>query len=299
MSQKSDKKTDTKDVGTTGHIWDGIEELNNPLPRWWVWVFYATIVWGVGYTIAYPAWPLIKGATPGLLGYSTRAEVAKDIAAVDEANAELMTQLAAADLSTITDDPELHGFAVNGGRAIFASHCSQCHGSGAAGVQAGGYPNLLDDDWLWGGMIDDIAYVVTHGIRNEQSPDALYSQMPAFGTDDLLDRQEIDAVVEHVLALSNQDHDAALAEIGAEVFYDNCAACHGDNGEGMQDLGAPNLSDAIWLYGGDRETIYTSVYESRFGVMPAWSSEYRSGGGLNQAQINAVSAYVHQLGGGQ
>lgn len=299
MSKKSDKKADTKDVGTTGHNWDGIEELNNPLPRWWVWVFYATIVWGVGYTIAYPAWPLIKGATPGLLGYSTRAEVAKDIAAVDEANAELMTQLAAADLSTITDNPELHGFAVNGGRAIFASHCSQCHGSGAAGVQAGGYPNLLDDDWLWGGLIDDIAYVITHGIRNEQSPDALYSQMPAFGTDDLLDRQEIDAVVEHVLALSNQDHDAALAAIGAEVFYDNCAACHGDNGEGMQDLGAPNLSDAIWLYGGDRETIYTTVYESRFGVMPAWSSEYRPGGGLNQAQINAVSAYVHQLGGGQ
>ncbi|MBT8410440.1 MAG: cytochrome-c oxidase, cbb3-type subunit III [Octadecabacter sp.] len=295
MSDKNDKK----DVGTTGHSWDGIEELNNPLPRWWVWVLYATIVWGVLYTIAYPAWPLIKGATPGILGFSTRGQVAEDIAAVDAANAELTTKLAAADLATLSDDPELYSYAVNGGRAIFAANCSQCHGSGAAGVQAGGYPNLLDDDWLWGGQVEEIAYTITHGIRNEQSFDSRYSQMTAFGTDEILNEDEINAVVEHVLAISGQEHDAAMASTGAELFYDNCAACHGDNGEGMVDQGAPNLSDAIWLYGGDRETIYESVYFARFGVMPAWSEEYRVGGGLDQSEINAVATYVHQLGGGQ
>lgn len=295
MSEKNDKK----EVGTTGHSWDGIEELNNPLPRWWVWVLYATIVWGVLYTIAYPAWPLIKGATPGILGFSTRGEVAEDIAAVDAANAELTTRLAAADLATLSDDPELYSYAVNGGRAIFAANCSQCHGSGAAGVQAGGYPNLLDDDWLWSGEVEEIAYTITHGIRNEQSLDSRYSQMTAFGTDGILNEEEIDAVVQHVLAISGQEHDAAMAATGSEIFYDNCAACHGDNGEGNIGLGAPNLSDAIWLYGGSEDAIYTSVFYSRFGVMPAWSEEYRVGGGLDQSEINAVATYVHQLGGGQ
>lgn len=290
---------DKKEVGTTGHSWDGIEELNNPLPRWWVWCFYLTIIWGVGYMIAYPAWPLINGATKGVLGYSTRGEVAEDIARVDAANADILARLTEVDLNTIRDDPELHGFAVNAGASIFAANCSQCHGRGAAGVQAGGYPNLLDDDWLWGGEIEQIAYTVTHGIRNEQSLDSRYSQMPAFGKDGLLETSDIDALVQHVLAISGQEHDAAMATTGAELFYDNCAACHGDMGEGMVDLGAPNLSDAIWLYGGDAETIYVSIYDARFGVMPAWSEDYRAAGGLSAAEVNAVSAYVHQLGATQ
>jgi len=284
-------------VETTGHNWDGIEELNNPLPRWWLWLFYATIVWGVWYTIAYPAWPMIKGATAGYLGFSTRAQVAEDIAAVETANAALMTQLAEADLTTLGNNPELQGFAVDGGAAIFRANCSQCHGSGAAGVQAAGYPNLLDDDWIWGGAITDIAYTVTHGIRNEQSPDTRWSQMTAFG--DILEPAEIDAVVQHVRAISGQEHDAALAETGSVVFMDNCAACHGDAGEGSRDLGAPMLSDAIWLYGGDVDSLTYTVTNARFGVMPAWSQEWRVGTGLDQAEINAVAAYVHQLGGGE
>lgn len=290
---------DNKDVGTTGHSWDGIEELNNPLPRWWVWVFYLTIIWGVGYTIAYPAWPLVKGATEGLLGYSTRGEVAEDIARVDAANADLLTALAAVDLTTITDDAELNSFAVNAGASIFAANCSQCHGRGAAGVQAAGYPNLLDDDWLWGGDIESIAYTVSHGIRNEQSFDSRWSQMPAFGTDGILLDEEIDQVVQYVLAISNQDHDATRAAAGEEVYLNNCASCHGDNGGGDISLGAPTLTDAIWLYGGDEDRLYETIYFSRFGVMPAWSEEYRAAGGLSQAEVNAVSAYVHQLGGGQ
>ena len=285
------------EVGTTGHSWDGIEELNNPLPKWWVWLFYATIVWGVGYVIAYPAWPLVSGATPGLLGFSTRANVAEDIAAVEAQNAELLAELAAVDLTTLADNPTLANFAVNGGAAVFRANCSQCHGSGAAGVQAAGYPSLLDDDWLWGGTIDQIAWTVANGIRNEQSPDALWSQMPAYG--EIFSDDEIAQVVNHVLAISGQEHDAALAGEGAVLFEEQCAACHGEAGLGNTDMGAPNLTDSIWLYGGDEATLTETVTNARFGVMPAWSEEWRAAGGLSQAEINAVAAYVHQLGGGE
>ncbi|WP_196778411.1 cytochrome-c oxidase, cbb3-type subunit III [Thalassorhabdomicrobium marinisediminis] len=295
----NDTKHNDADVGTTGHEWDGIEELNNPMPRWWVWCFYLTIIWGIGYAIAYPAWPLINGATKGLLGYSTRAEVARDIARVDAANADLVDRLTTVDLTTIRDDAELHGFAVNAGASIFAANCSQCHGRGAAGVQAGGYPNLLDDAWLWGGEIEDIAFTVTHGIRNEQSPDSRYSQMPAFGKDGLLMDDEIESLAHFVLSLSGRDHDADLASEGAPLFMDNCAACHGDAGEGMIEIGAPNLSDAIWLYGGSFDDITTSIHNARFGVMPAWAEEFRAAGGLTPAEVNAVAAYVHQLGSTQ
>lgn len=293
-------KQEHNGVETTGHEWDGISELNNPLPRWWIWIFYACIIWGVGYSVAYPAWPGLKTATAGFLGFSTRAQVAEDIAAVNTQNAALVEELKNADLVALVDDrsSELYGFAVNGGRAIFAANCSQCHGSGADGVEAGnGYPNLRDDDWLWGGTVDEIAYTVTHGIRNEQSLDARFSEMPAFG--DILPEEELAAVVQHVLALSGQDHDAALAETGATVFYDNCAACHADDGTGDLFQGAPNLTDAVWLYGKDEAAITETVTNARFGVMPAWLEDYRPAGGLSQDEVNAVAIYVHQLGGGQ
>ncbi len=284
-------------VETTGHEWDGIEELNNPLPRWWLWVFYATIVWGVGYTVAYPAWPLVSGATSGLLGYSTRGDVAADIASVEEARSGMMEKLASADLTQLPQDPELQAFAVNAGASVFRANCAQCHGSGAAGVQAGGFPNLLDDDWLWGGTITDVAHTVAHGVRNDASPDARWSEMPAFG--EMLTGEEIDAVVNHVLAISGQEHDAALATTGAQVFADNCSGCHGEKGEGMREMGAPMLTDAVWLYGGDAERIKETVTLARFGVMPAWSEEFRQANGLSQAEINAVATYVHGLGGGE
>lgn len=297
MSRQPTKQN--KEVETTGHAWDGIEEYNNPLPRWWVWVFYATIVWGLWYSIAYPAWPLVREATAGYLGFSTRAEVASDIAAVTERNAALNEQLASADLLALAADTgsELHGYAVNMGEAVFLANCSQCHGAGAAGVQASGYPSLLDSDWLWGGTIDAIAYTVTHGIRNEQSPDTRWVEMPAFG--DVFAPEETDAVVNHVLAISGQEHDAALAAVGEQLFLDNCASCHGDAGEGNRDMGAPTLNDAVWLYGGTPERIAETIRNARFGVMPAWSEEYRPGSGLDQAEINAVATYVHQLGGGE
>jgi cytochrome c oxidase cbb3-type subunit III len=250
---------------------------------------------GIGYTIAYPAWPLVSQATPGLLGFSTRANVQAEIDAATERNAGLTDRLAGIELASVADDQEVYGFAVNKGAAIFRSHCSQCHGSGAAG--AVGYPNLLDDDWLWGGTLDEIAYTITHGIRNEQSPETLWSQMPAFG--EILEAGEIEAVVQHVRAISGQEHDATLASAGAEVYLDQCSACHMEDGTGDSFQGAPNLADAIWLYGGDIDSLIRTVTYSRFGVMPAWSDQFRPAQGLTQAEINAVATYVHQLGGGQ
>ena len=284
-------KHEPRQVETTGHQWDGIEEYNNPLPRWWVWVFYATIVWGIGYTIAYPAWPLIKEATPGLLGASTRADVAAEIAAVDKANAAIKDQLVAADLNAIAADPALAEFATRAGAAVFRTNCAQCHGSGAAGFV--GYPNLLDNDWLWGGTMEDIHLTVTHGIRNTTDADARYSEMPKYGADGILDETQIGQVVEHVLALSGQEHDAALATDGAVVFADNCVACHMEDGSGDRAQGAPRLSDAIWLYGGSREAITDTVINARFGVMPNWN------GRLSEDEIRAVSFFVHGQGGGE
>lgn len=293
MCAKQVTKKPGAQVETTGHSWDGIEEYNNPMPRWWVWTFYACIVWAVGYMIAYPAWPLINGATPGVLGASTRADVAAEIERFDAANAEIKAQLIAAPLTSIPADQTLMAYAEPAGGAVFRTYCAQCHGSGAAGVEGKGYPSLLDDDWLWGGTIEDIHLTITHGIRNTTDPDARYSEMPKFGVDGLLEPAQIDAVVEHVLAISGQEHDATLAAEGATVFADNCAACHMEAGEGDRTQGAPALNDAIWLYGGSREKIKETVTYARFGVMPAWA------GRLTEDEIRAVAAYVHSRGGGE
>ena len=271
---------------TTGHSYDGIEELNTPLPRWWVWCFYATIVWGVGYTIAYPAWPLVSSATAGFLGYSTRAEVAEQISAHEMANAELVTQLLETDLAEFDPQSDLHRYAVSRGASVFRAQCSQCHGSGAAG--AVGYPNLLDNDWLWGGSLPEVAYTVRHGIRNETDPSAHWSQMPAFG--DILSEPEIAELVSYLQVLPEG---GGADSGGAQLFADNCASCHGDAGLGDRFLGAPNLADAIWLYGSDDASVTESITNARFGVMPAWGQR------LSEADVRAVSTYVHALGGGE
>ena len=285
------------DPDTTGHSWDGIKEFNNPLPRWWLWTFYACIVWGVVYTVLYPAWPLVSSATSGVLGYSTRGEVAADIATFEEMNAPIRAQIEEVELAAITADenPDLYNYAIQGGGAIFRTWCAQCHGSGAAG--AVGYPNLLDDDWLWGGSIDEIHYTISHGIRNEDDFDARYSEMTAF--DEILTDDEISSVVQYVRNLSNQDHDATLAAAGEEVFLNNCASCHMDDGTGDRFLGAPNLTDAIWLYGGDEASLEHTVRFARFGVMPPWSAEASEAGRLSEAEVRSVAIYVHSLGGGE
>ena len=278
---------------TTGHAWDGIEEYDNPMPRWWLWTFYITIVWAIGYMILFPAWPLVTQATPGLLGYSTRANVADEIERFEAANDSWFQRLNESELPAIIEDDELRDFAVNAGGSVFAAQCSQCHGAGAAGVQASGYPSLLNDAWLWGGTIEDIHHTVRYGIRNEDHDQARDSQMPAYGVDGILDDEEIDQVVQYVREMSGQSHDAEMAEAGAEIYASQCAACHGDGGAGNTDLGAPALNDAIWLYGGDEETLRETIYYSRYGVMPGFAER------LRDADIRAVATYVHQLGGGQ
>ena len=264
--------------------------MNNPLPRWWLWTFYACIVWALWYVVAYPAWPLINEATAGYKGWSTRANVAEEIAEAEAANAEINTRLASAELTAIADDAELQGYATSAGAAVYKTWCAQCHGSGAAGAK--GYPNLQDDAWLWGGTIEDIHYTVAHGIRNEEDADARYSEMPAFG--DLLEPAQIEEVVNYVMSLSGEPQDASLVAAGETVFMDNCAACHGEQAQGDIYQGAPNLSDAIWLYGGDYDTVKYTVVNSRYGVMPPMG-----GADLSEAEIRAVALYVHQLGGGE
>ncbi len=294
MSETGNKNTvkiQEGDPNTTGHEWDGIMEFDNPMPRWWLWVFYATIVWGIGYSIAYPAWPLVSEATSGMLGWSSRAKVEAEIAAVETANAPINAQLEALELAAIPGHPELEGYAVSAGAAVFKTWCAQCHGSGAAGAK--GYPNLLDDDWLWGGTMEDIHTTVSYGIRNEESDDARFSAMPAFGRDGLLEKEQVSQVVNYVMSLSDTPQDASQVATGAAVFEANCASCHGEDASGDIYQGAPNLKDAIWLYGGDYETVYETVWNSRYGVMPNWDTR------LSEAEIRAVSAYVHQLGGGE
>lgn len=284
-----DQATNTE---TTGHEWDGIKELDTPMPRWWLYSLYACIVWAVIYSILMPAWPMIHRATPGLLGYSTRQSFANDQAMAMAVNAPLDAELMSTSLAGISENPDMLRYATAGGRAVFLAHCSQCHGAGAAGV-VGGYPNLLDDDWLWGGTVEEINQTITHGIRFEADDDTRYSQMPAFG--EMLEDEEIGGLVQYVLSLSGADHDAGIAAASAEVFQDNCSACHGEDGKGMPDVGAPNLTDGIWLYGGEPETIRQTIEEARFGIMPSFSWENR----LSPENIRKVAVYVHSLGGGQ
>lgn len=297
MCAKQVTKRAPGEVATTGHVWDGIEEYNNPLPRWWVWVFYATIVFSIGYVIAYPAWPLVSGATQGMLGTSasgdTRLAVEQDIKMFNEANAGVQKALVETPLDQVQANQDLMNYAIPAGAAVFRTYCAQCHQSEGAGLPGKGYPTLKDDDWLWGGTLDDIHYTVTHGIRNATDPDARYSQMPSFGKDELLDATQIGDVVQYVLQISGQEHDAAKATAGATVFAENCVACHGEEGKGDRAQGAPNLTDAIWLYGGDQAALTNTVTNAHFGVMPAW------GGRLPEDQIRAVALYVHSLGGGE
>jgi len=282
---------DVTGTETTGHEWDGIRELNTPLPRWWLYIFYATIVWSLGYYIAYPAIPMISSYSKGVLGYSSRADVAEKVKEAKAAQQVYLDKLEQASLEEIRTDPELLEFALAGGRAAFNVNCSQCHGSGAQGVT--GYPNLNDDEWLWGGTVDAIHFTISNGARNDQSEDARVSDMPAFLKDETLDKAAINDVAEYVLSLSGTASDEEAAGRGKAVFVENCVDCHGETGEGIADVGAPALNNAIWLYGGDKKTIVESVSYSRRGVMPAWGKI------LDSVTIKELAIYIHSLGGGK
>src|SRR5690606_5535727 len=246
MTQMTDKQIDeVTGVATTGHEWDGIKELDNPMPRWWLWTFYASIIFAIGYMIAYPAWPLIRTATTGLLGYSSRAELTAELAAAEAAKAGYLEDIAASTVDEIIADDNLRTFAEAAGAAAFRVNCVQCHGSGAQG--SSGYPNLNDDDWLWGGTPEDIRFTIAHGIRFAGDGDSRYSEMPAYAG--VLEPAEISQVAAYVASLTGTPRDAAMVEPGSVIFSEQCAACHGEDARGMPELGAPNLADAIWFYG--------------------------------------------------
>jgi cytochrome c oxidase cbb3-type subunit 3 len=277
-------------VETTAHEWDGIKELNNPLPRWWLWVLYVSIAWSVGYWIAYPAWPLISSHTKGLLGYSQRAVVARSLEEARQAQSVYLDKIAAVGPADIKADPELLRFSLAGGEAAFGDNCAPCHGRGAQG--SAGYPNLNDDSWLWGGKLDDIHQTLKVGIRSTH-PDTRDNQMPAFGRDELLETAQISDVAEYVLSISGSEAITKAAARGKAIFAEQCVACHGEEGKGNSELGAPNLTDRIWLYGGDKASITLTIRNSRAGVMPAWE------GRLSPETLKQLAVYVHSLGGGQ
>ncbi|MDC8754038.1 cytochrome-c oxidase, cbb3-type subunit III [Erythrobacter sp. sf7] len=282
-NKRIDQPTGTE---TVGHEWDGIEELNTPLPRWWLWTFYATIAWALVYVVLYPAWPLIDKATDGTLGWSSRGQLAKEMSAADAAREGVVRQIAATDIEQLAASPELMGQAIAGGAAAFKVNCVQCHGAGAAGSP--GYPNLNDDDWIWGGTLSEIEYTITHGIRWEGDDATRANYMPAF--QGMFDAGQVNALAGHVLSLSGKAKPNAA---GANLFAENCAACHGPAGGGMPEMGAPALNDAIWLFGGTEAEVKKQILNPRHGVMPAWNER------LDPVTIKMLAAYVHSRGGGQ
>jgi cytochrome c oxidase cbb3-type subunit 3 len=276
---------------TTGHEWDGIRELNTPLPRWWLWTFYITIVWAIGYWVVYPAWPLLTTSTQGITAWHARSAVVTDLEQLKALRGPMMAKLTNASVADIVNDPQLNDFARAQGRVAFADNCAPCHGAGGGGAK--GYPNLNDDDWLWGGKLADIEQTIRHGVRSGDKDDH-EGNMPAFGREGMLKADQISAVADYVRSLSGLPTatDADLT-LGKKVFADNCAACHGPEGNGNRDLGAPNLTDKIWLYGPDKATIMEGIQNGRGGTMPAWQRR------LSDPTIKALVVYVYSFGGGE
>lgn len=277
-------------TATTGHEWDGIRELNTPLPKWWLYILYATIVWAIGYIIVYPAIPLISGHTPGVAGWTSRGAVTQELAQLTQQRAPMTSALEKASFPQITADERLRTFALAQGKAAFGDNCAPCHGAGGGAIS---YPNLNDDDWIWGGSLEAIQQTIQYGIRSTHA-DTRVGVMPAFGQSGILNAKEIDQLANHVRALggltTENTYDKAL---GGKLFGEQCAACHGDEGKGNIELGAPNLADSIWLFGSDKASIVQTLVRGRASMMPAWN------GRLDDTTIKALSLYVHALGGGK
>lgn len=275
-------------VETTGHEWDGLKELNNPTPRWWLWVFLITIIWAVGYWVVYPAWPTLSGNTKGSAGWTQYKKLASEQREILDRRGIYLEKIKAHSLEEIVTDPELYQFALAGGRTMFMENCASCHGTGGQGGH--GYPNLNDDDWIWGGDLAAIYSTIQNGVRSGHA-DAKGVAMPAYGRDKMLDPAQIDAVAKHVLSLAGKAEDNAE---GAAIFAQQCAACHAGDGKGNREMGAPDLTDAIWLYGsGSLHDVKRQVHNPRMGVMPTWKDR------LPDETIKQLSVYVHELGGGE
>lgn len=279
-------------IETTGHEWDGLKELNNPAPRWWLWVFLITVIWAIGYWVVYPAWPVPGGHTQGSAGWTEHRELKAQQALIDARQQQYLERFHNTSLEQASKDPELYAFARAGGAIAFKNNCAQCHGTGAEG--GSGYPNLNDDDWLWGGKLEDISHTLHVGVRSTHEQTRAM-QMPAFGRDGMLNATQINDVAEFVYHLHEGDKASPSAAYnnGKAIFAQNCAMCHGANGEGDRSKGAPRLNDAIWLYGGEKENIMQQVINPRHGVMPTWE------GRLDEDTLKELTIYVHSLGGGE
>lgn len=274
-------------IETTGHEWDGLKELDNPSPRWWLWVFFVTCIWSIGYWVVYPAWPTLTGHTKGSGNWSQYKKLSAEQAEIATLRGVFAEKIKAKSLEEIQHDPELYAFAVAGGKTMFKENCAACHGTGAQGGR--GYPNLNDDDWLWGGGLQDIYTSIKVGIRSGHDQTRT-SQMPAFGKDGILKAEEIEQITSYVKSLSSKD--GAISQ-GAGLYKQNCASCHGDTGHGNREMGAPNIADSIWLYGDSKADIEKQVFSPRHGVMPTWETR------LPDEVIKQLSIYVHSLGGGE
>jgi len=277
-------------VETTGHEWDGLKELNHPAPRWWLWVFFVCVLFAIGYWFAYPAWPTLAGHSGGSKNWSEYAQLKQQQGEIQAMRAKMEARFAPADLQTIKNDAELYAYAVAGGAVAFKNNCAACHGAGGQGGK--GFPNLNDDDWLWGGTLDQIHTTIRYGAHND-NPNTHSGGMPAWK--DSLKADDIDAVATYVEHLHEGDQASKTPSYtkGQAVFAANCAVCHGDKGQGKIEVGSKQLNNNIWLYGGDHATLVQTISNGRAGVMPAWEER------LSPSTIKQLAVYVHSLSGGK
>ncbi len=275
---------------TTGHEWDGLKELNTPLPKWWVYVLYATIVWSAVWFVLYPSVPGITGYFHGVLGYSQRTAVDDAVNAVAAQRAGTMDRIKALSFADIRKDPQLAAAADTAGRIAFANNCQPCHGAGGGGRP--GYPALAAGAWIWGGTLEDIRQTITYGIRSGDEK-ARDSQMPRFGLDGVLKPDEIQQVADYVMTLFGDAQPGKDVSAGQKLFAENCAICHGEAGQGDREKGAPRLASRVHLYSDNRAAVVAQITSPRMGVMPAWHTR------LDDATIKSLALYVHSLGGGE
>ncbi len=279
---------------TTGHEWNGIKELDTPVPRGVLIFLVVTHIWAIGWWFFAPAWPVGTTYTKGLLGIDQRTSVEEQLLEGQRIRSVWLTRLETEAYDSILADEGLMHTVRGTGRQLFGDNCAACHGRDGRG--RAGYPDLTDDDWLWGGGPELIEQTLRYGI-NSDHPDSRIAQMPAFGRDDMLDRGQVRSVAFYVYSLSNPDYSTddnlGRIEAGREVFETTCAACHGEEAQGVADVGAPNLTDSRWVYGGDLQTIINTVHGGRQGHMPTWDER------LTDAEIRTLSLYVHDLGASQ
>lgn len=289
MPTKIEKDSVTGQM-TTGHEWDGLKELNQPLPRWWLYVLYACILVAAVQFVLYPSIPGITGYFHGVLGYSQRKAVDADVQAVAAQRAGAMNRIRTMSFADIRKDPELLATAETAGRITFANNCQPCHGAGGGGNP--GYPALAAGNWLWGGSLETIQQTVTHGIRSGDA-DTRTSQMPRFGIDGVLKPEQIEQVADYVMTLFGQPQAGVDVSAGRTLFVENCVSCHGDAGQGNREQGAPRLASRTHLRVFDRDGVVHQITSPVMGVMPNWNTR------LDEATIKSVTLYVHSLGGGE